>query len=91
MKIPTKQEYFKKLRSNQEYQALLKKIPNVEERKRAINTIEYIMENFINAFSMVASEAAKNPESAEKIMEALKTGDNIIKENDGSPIDPKAK
>jgi len=91
MKIPTKQEYFKKLRSNQEYQSLLKKIPDIEERKRAIYTIEYIMENFINAFSVIGSTAAQSPEAAEKIMEALKTGDGIIKESDGEPIMTKEK
>lgn len=91
MKTITKQEYFKKLRSNQEYQSILKKIPDAEERKRAINTVEYIVGNFIDAMLFARSSAAENPESAEKIMEALKTGDNIIKESDGSPIDPKAK
>lgn len=91
MKIPTKQEYFKQLRSNKEYLSLLKKIPDSTERKTAINTVEHIVGSLFDALSMVSAVAKENPEAAEKISQALKTGDGIIKESDGAPIEPKEK
>jgi len=86
MKIPTKQEYFKMIRSNPEYLSLLKKIPEADERRKAIHTVEYIAGSIFDALLMISADASKNPEVSEKISAAMKTGDGIIKENDGSPI-----
>jgi len=91
MKTPKKQDYFKQLRSNKEYLSLLKKIPDAAERKQAINTVEHIVSSLFDALMMANVEAKKNPEAEEKISQALKTGDGIIKESDGSPIEPKEK
>jgi hypothetical protein len=91
MKIPTKQEYFKQLRSNKEYLSILKGIPDAAERKKAINTVEYIIGSLFEAFTMSKISSKENPEAEEKISQALKTGDGIIKESDGAPIEPKEK
>lgn len=90
MKIPTKQEYFKKLRDNKDYQAVLKSAPP-EERKRIIGTVETFMNSMLEAFTMMASHAEQDPAVAKEIAEALKDGVGIIKESDGSPIRSKDK
>ncbi|NBO99486.1 MAG: hypothetical protein EBU90_05065 [Proteobacteria bacterium] len=86
MKTPTKQEYFKILRSNPEYLSLLKKIPEAHERKKTINIVEYVAGNIYDALIMMNASSKQNPEILDKISEALKTGDGIIKENDGNPV-----
>ena len=86
MKTPTKQEYFKILRSNPEYLSLLKKIPEANDRKKAINIVEYVAGNIYDALIMMNASSKQNPEILDKISEALKTGDGIIKENDGSSV-----
>lgn len=91
MKLPTKQEYLKKLKSNSDYLSLLKKIPDSDERKRAIYTVEHIVGNLFDALMMASISSNENPEASEKISKALKTGDGIIKESDGAPIEPKEK
>ncbi len=90
MKIPTKEEYFKHLRSDKEYQAVLKAAPP-EERKRIIGTVETVMTSMIEAFTMMAAQAKEDPAAAKEVAEALKDGVGIIKESDGSPIRPKEK
>jgi hypothetical protein len=90
MKIPTKEEYFKKLRSDKDYQSLLKAAPS-DERQRIINTVETVMSSMFEAFSLMASNAKGDPNIAKEVTEALKTGVGIIKESDGSPIAPEKK
>lgn len=90
MKI-SKQEYLKELRSNKEYLDLLKKLPEASERKKVISTVEYITGNLFDALMMINSSLQENPEASEKISQALKTGNGIIKESDGAPIEPKEK
>lgn len=85
MKIPTKDEYFKKLRSNSQYLENLKQAP-AEERKQIINTIEYIMGSIFDSMSHAFSNMNSNPDIQKEIVEALKTGNGIIKENDGEPF-----
>ena len=85
MKIPTQEEYFKKLRSNPIYVSLLKKA-SPEERKKIINTVEYVAGSMLEALSIGVSAMNSDPETAKEIVEALKTGDGIIKESDGAPI-----
>lgn len=90
MHIPTKEEYFKKLRSDKDYQAVLKAAPP-EERRRIIGTVETFMNSMLEAFTMMASTAQQDPAAAKEFTEALKDGINIIKESDGSPIPPQEK
>jgi hypothetical protein len=85
MKIPTQEEYFKKLRSNSMYVSLLKSA-SPEERKKIINTVEYVAGSLLEALSVGVSTMNSDPEMAKEIVEALKTGDGIIKESDGAPI-----
>ena len=85
MKIPTQEEYFKKLRSDPLYISLLKKA-SPEERKKIINTVEYVAGSMLEALSVGMGAMNSDPEMAQEIVEALKTGDGIIKESDGSPI-----
>lgn len=85
MKIPTREQYFKKLRSDPLYVALLKKAP-AEERKQIINTIEHIAGSLLDAMTMGFSAVKENPQIVDELAEALKTGGGIIKESDGSPI-----
>jgi hypothetical protein len=85
MKIPTQEEYFKKLRSNPMYVSLLKSA-SPEERKKIINTVEYVAGSLLEALSVGVSTMNSDPEMAKEIVEALKTGDGIIKESDGAPI-----
>jgi hypothetical protein len=86
MKIDSKNEYFKKLRSKPEYLAALKQVPSAEERRQIIATIEHIAGNLFEALSSVAASMREDPQIAQQISEALKTGDGIIKESDGMPI-----
>ena len=90
-KIPTKEEYFKALRNHKAYAAILKKAPDAATRKQIISTVEHIAGSLFDGVIPVMMTASANPEGAEKISEALKTGDNIIKESDGAPIAPKSK
>jgi hypothetical protein len=85
-KIPTKEEYFKKLRSNEGYIAVLKKAPDEETRKRIISTVEHVAGSLFDGILPVLGSLKSDPEAASKISEALKTGIGIIKENDGAPI-----
>jgi hypothetical protein len=86
MKIDSKNEYFKKLRSKPEYLAALKKVSSAEERKQIIATVEYIAGNLFEALAFAAGTMREDPQIAQQISEALKTGDGIIKESDGMPI-----
>lgn len=86
MKYPTKEEYLKTLRENVAYSDVLKKAETKEDRKRIINTVEYIAGNLFDALSIMMSTANSNPEVEKEILEALKTGEGIIKESDGNPI-----
>jgi len=83
----TKEEILKKLKSEPEFMRVLKKAPG-EERKQILATIEYIAGSFFDAMMFVAAnkEAA---ERSEDLQAAMKTGDGIIKENDGSPLNSK--
>ncbi len=90
MKLPTKQEYFKRLRNDKDYQAVLKAAPP-EERQRIIGTVETFMNSMLEAFTMMAAQAKEDPEAAKEIAEALKAGVGIIKESDGSPLRSKEK
>lgn len=90
MKIPTQKEYFNKLRSNPLYVALLKKAPP-EERKQIINTVEYFTGNLLEALTLSMSAMKEDPKTAQDLIEALKAGNNIIKENDGAPIELETK
>lgn len=85
MRIPTQEEYFKKLRSDPTYISLLKKA-SLDERKKIINTVEYIAGSMLSALTAGFSSVGSDPESAKELIEAMKTGEGIIKESDGSPI-----
>lgn len=86
MKIDSKNEYFKKLRSKPEYLEALKKVPSAEERRQIIATVEHIAGNLFEALAFAAGTMREDPQIAQQISEALKTGDGIIKESDGMPI-----
>lgn len=90
MKIPTKEEYLKALRSNKDYQAVLKSAPN-DERKKIIATVEMVTTSMLEAFSTVAAQTKQDPNFAKEVDEALKDGINIIKESDGSTLTTKEK
>ena len=90
-KIPTKEEYLKALRNHQVYSTIIKKAPDDATRRQIISTVEYVANAMFDGIIPVLSTAASNPEAASQISEALKTGDNIIKESDGAPIAPKSK
>lgn len=85
MKIPTKEEYFKNLRSDPLYRSILKNIPN-EERKRAIETIEHIAGSILEGLTLAAGAMKQDPNIEQELIEAMKTGDGIIKESDGSSV-----
>ena len=84
-KIPTKEEYLKSLRSNADYLAVLKAVP-AEERKQIIDTVEHVTTVMLEALTMVSVHSQQDPKLAQQIIEAMKTGEGIIKENDGSPV-----
>jgi len=86
-KIPTKEELLKKLKSEREFVDVLKKAPE-NERKQILSAIDYIAGSMIDAFFYVAANPTENDKS-EGLDKAMKTGDGIIKENDGSPINLK--
>ena len=84
-KIPTKEEYLKSLRSNQDYLEILKASPK-EDRKQIINTVEHVATKLLEALTFMSAQVKQDPKIAQEIVEALKTGDGIIKESDGAPI-----
>lgn len=88
MKFSTKEEYIKILRENSVYSSILKKAKTKEERKKIIDTVEYIAGGLFDAISYSVSSINENPETEKEILEALKTGEGIIKESDGNPIKP---
>jgi uncharacterized protein YutE (UPF0331/DUF86 family) len=85
-KIPTKKEYLDKLRNDKQYASLIKKIETKEERQQILARVEYFAATMFDAVAMALSNVKQDPEGAKKISEALKTGDNIIKENSGEPL-----
>lgn len=90
-KIPTKEEYLKTLRNHKIYSTIIKKAPDDATRRQIISTVEYVANAMFDGIIPVLSTASSNPEAASQISEALKTGDNIIKESDGAPIAPQPK
>lgn len=84
-KIPTKEEYLKSLRSNADYLAVLK-AASAEERKQIIDTVEYVTTVMLESLTMISAKTQQDPKLAQQIIEAMKTGEGIIKENDGSPV-----
>jgi len=88
MKIPTKQEYLKKLRLNRDYLAILKKTPE-DQRKKIIGIVESIIEPLYDGIVLGINTANKNPEIAQQLSESLENDNNIIKESDGQPIKSK--
>ena len=82
----TKNDYFKMLQSNPEYVEIMKRFSNEAEREKIKNTVESFASTFFDALSTVVSTISSNPEIENQITEALKTGDGIIKESDGSPL-----
>lgn len=85
-KIPTKHDYLKQLRDNKAYAEVLKKAPDEATRKKIIAMTEHIAGSLYEGIFPVLGMINSNPEMAAKISEALKTGDNIIKESSGEPI-----
>lgn len=90
-KIPTKKEYLNKLRNHPDYVTLIKKVQSNEERKQIVSRVEFFANTMFDAVFSVVGHAQQNPEANQKIMEALKTGDNIIKESSGEPINSGSK
>jgi hypothetical protein len=86
MKHQTKDEYLKALRTNPSYSAVLKKASTKEERQKIINTVEYIVGNLFDVIHLAMGQMNSDPAIEKQIFEALKTGDGIIKESDGSPV-----
>jgi len=86
MKIPTKEEYFRTLRSDPRYSSALKQVSTDTDRKKIIGIIEHVAGTLFEALVPALGAANSDPEAAQKISEALKTGVGIIKESDGAPI-----
>lgn len=86
--IKTKDDFFKMLRSNEAYTSILKALKTKEERQNLINTVEYVTGNLFDSLSFVTAQMNSNPEAEKQILDALKTGEGIIKESDGSVITP---
>ena len=82
----SKEELLKKLRSDPEYSKVLKSMSSSEQRRDAISVVEHIVGSLYDGLLLVSSTAQQDPEISDKISEALKTGGNIIKESDGSPL-----
>ncbi len=87
-KIPTKEEALKKIKSDPSFMLVLKKAP-AEERKQILATIDHVAGALIDSILFVAANQKGNG-SSEDLEQAMKNGDGIIKENDGSPINQKA-
>jgi len=85
MKTQNLEDYLKNLRSDPTHAALIKKVPQ-EERKKVINLVEYITSTLFESMTLAMSAAASDPEISQQLTEALKDGNGIIKESDGSPI-----
>ena len=86
VKLPTKVEFLTKLSTDKTYYNLIKSLPDVEERKRVKAQIENFASTMYDAILPIFSATEQDPNLLSKISEALKTGDGIIKENDGSPF-----
>jgi hypothetical protein len=85
-KIPTRDDYLKQLRSNEAYQAILKRAPDQDTRKRIVANVEHFARSMFDGVMPVLAALKSDPEGAAKISEAIKSGVGIIKESDGAPI-----
>lgn len=85
MKQLSFEEYLKILRSDPTHTSLLKQVP-APDRKKVINTVEHITQSLFESLALVMGEMNSNPDVLQEIEEALKDGNGIIKESDGSPI-----
>jgi len=90
-KIPTREEYLKQLRNHKDYLAVLKKAPSIDERIKIISMVEHIAGSLFDGVIPVLGTLKSDPSASEKISEALKTGEGIIKESDGSPLESDSK
>ena len=82
----TKEEFLRHLNSDKAYYSILKAASTPDEKKKVKSQVESFITTMFDALMPVFSMAAQDPEAMNKISEALKTGDGIIKESDGSPI-----
>lgn len=85
-KIPTKNDYLNQLRNDPSYKALIKRVESKDERRQIISRVEYFATTLFDSIMPGLAQLKQDPATTAKISEALKTGDNIIKESSGGPI-----
>lgn len=82
----SKEDLIKKLRANPLYRDALKMARNDAERRRIIAVTEGFLTEFVTNINPVFGHAQTNPKFATKLQEALKSGAQVVKESDGTPI-----
>ena len=89
--IGSKEELLKRFRDDPEVAAVLKKAPNALDAAKALKTVEYMLGTLYEAIVPAMAQMKQDPAAVTKISEALKSGEGIIKESDGSPINSGSK
>lgn len=82
----SKEEFIRYLNSDKQYFSVFKAFPDATERKKAKTQVENFAAVMFDALMPALAAMAEDPEAISKISEALKTGEGIIRENDGAPI-----
>lgn len=84
--INSKDKLLKRFREDPEVAAILNKSSSPIDGARALKTVENFLGTMYEALIPALAQIKQDPDAAAKISEALKSGEGIIKESDGSPI-----
>ena len=84
--LVTKDSLIKRLRSDPMYKKALGMAKDDAERKRIIAITEGMITNIVEAIIPIAGIVKQDPNIANELKQALKSGMSVIKERDGSSI-----
>jgi hypothetical protein len=84
--LTKKEDIFRKIYSDPAFSSTFNRLKDPQEKARALATVEHVVGSLFDALIPSVAAMHQDPAAASRISEALKTGDGIIKESDGSPI-----
>ena len=84
--IGSKEDLLRHFYADPQVAEVLKRSTNEVDKLRAMRTVEYFLGTMYDAVIPALAKMKEDPAAAAQISEALKTGEGIIKESDGSPI-----
>ena len=84
--MKTKEDFFKHLSQDPAFSRLMSSLPDDDTRKRVAGDVRGFVGPLFDAIFPAWAAVSSDPTASAKISEALKTGVDIIRESDGSPI-----